>query len=65
MLAHQVNMMEVDVSAQTELWQRRISHDQSKLNIWIFDVYVYIYNITYFVFVKFRFIILVTDILIY
>ena len=57
--------MEVDVSAQTELRQRRISHDQSKLNIWIFDVYVYIYNITCFVFVKFRFIILVTDILIY
>ena len=56
--------MEVDVSAQTELWQRRISHDQSKLNIRIFDVYVYIY-ITYFVFIKFRFIILVTDILIY
>ena len=64
-LVHQVNVTEVDVSAEIELWQRSISHDRSKLNICIFDVYVYIYNITYFVFVKSCFIILVTDILIY
>ena len=64
-LVHQVNVTEVDVSAEIELWQKSISHDRSKLNICIFDVYVYIYNITYFVFVKSCFIILVTDILIY
>ena len=46
-LVHQVNVTEVDVSAEIELWQRSVSHDQSKLNICIFDVYVCIYNITY------------------
>ena len=64
-LVHQVNVTEVDVSAEIELWQRSISQDRSKLNICIFDVYVYMYNITYFVFVKSYFIILVGDILIY
>ena len=63
-LVHQVSVTEVDVSAEIELWQRSISHDPSKPNICIFDVYVYIYNITYFVFVKSCFIILVTGILI-
>ena len=47
MLVHQVNVTEVDVSAEIDLWQRSVSHDQSKLNICIFDVYVCIYNITY------------------
>ena len=78
MLLHQVNVTEVDVSTKIELWQRNVSHDHSKLNVCIFDVYVCIYNITYiyiyiyilnnfiyFVFVKSCFIILVTDILIY
>ena len=61
---HQVNVTEVEVSAEIWLWQRSISHDRSKLDICISDVYVYKYN-TYFVFVKFCFIILVEDILIY
>ena len=65
MSVHQVNVTKVDVSAEIELWQRSISHDRSKLNICTFDVYVYLYNIAYFVFVKSCFIILVTDILIY
>ena len=47
-LVHQVNVTEVDVSAELELWQRSISHDWSKLNICIFDVYIYIYHITCF-----------------
>ena len=64
-LVHQVNVPEADISAKIELWQISISHDRSKLNICIFDVYVYISNISYFVFVKSCFIILVTDILIY
>ena len=62
-LVHQVNVMEVDASTEIELWQRSISHDRSKLNICIFDVYVYIYILLFFV--KSCFIILVTDILIY
>ena len=65
MLVHQVNVTEVDVSAEIELWQRSISTDRSKLNICIFDVYVHTYNITYFVFVKSCFVTLVKDILIY
>ena len=64
-LVHQVYVREVDISAEIELWQRSISHGRSKLNICIFNVYVYIYNTTYFVFVKSCFISLVTDILIY
>ena len=64
-LVHQVNVTEADISAKIELWQISISHDRSKLNLCIFDVYVYISNISYFVFVKSCFIILVTDILIY
>ena len=64
-LVHQVNVTEAYISAKIELWQISISHDRSKLNICIFDVYVYISNISYFVFVKSCFIILVTDILIY
>ena len=61
----QVNVREMDVSDEIELWQRSISHGQSKLNICIFDVYVYMYNITYFIFVKSCFIILLMDVLIY
>ena len=45
----------MDVSDEIELWQRSISHGQSKLNICIFDVYVYMYNITYFIFCKILF----------
>ena len=41
-LVHQVNVTEVNVSVEIELWQRSISHDWSKLNICIFDVYFYI-----------------------
>ena len=47
-LVHKVNVTEVDVSVKIELWQRSISHDWSKLNICIFDVYIYIHNITFF-----------------
>ena len=64
-LVHQANVTEVDISAEIELWQRSISPDRSKRSIFIFDVYLYIYNINYFVFVRSCFIILVMDILIY
>ena len=66
MLVHPVNVTEVDVSAEIELWQKSVSHDIRLYTFVYIILLIYILNnIIYFVFVKSCFIILVADILIY
>ena len=63
-LVHPVNVTEVDVSAEIELWQKSVSHDIRLYTFVYIILLIYILNnIIYFV--KSCFIILVTDILIY